>query len=47
MNKDRITLLLVIAVVCIIVAVLLGGICIQMHHYLMYMLKSALPMLQI
>ena len=38
---------ILVALVCIVLAVAFGFICIQMHDYLMIIVKSALPILQI
>lgn len=38
---------ILVALLCIALLIALGAICIQMHDYLMYLLKSALPILQI
>ena len=38
---------IIVVLVCIALAVVFGAICIQMHDYIMIIVKSALPILQI
>lgn len=38
---------ILVALLCIALVIILGGICIHMHDYLIYLLKSALPILPI
>jgi hypothetical protein len=47
MNKDHITLLLLMIVFCLILAALLIGIGYVMSHYLIYLLDTALPVLEL
>ena len=47
MNKEHVTLLLLMIVFCIIIVALLVGIGYVMSHYLIYLLDTALPVLEL